>query len=310
MITTLYRKVIPFSLRKWIYDLFLGTILRRIRNITRKSKERKLADNIIKFYHSAPDRDKYPKEYIEAVNWIKSNGFNMFAGDYVFKYKGKRIKVYKCTAYGLRYVIHEGKKLYFPKKFSKKNCERYYIGLTEEQDIDSPHRYNYTCFNEDKDWIVLDLGAAEGIFALSVIEQAKKVYLFECEEQWMDALAMTFKPYSNKVEVINKYVSDADSDTTITINTFLETSPSANYYIKMDIEGAELPALQGSENIFSKANKVFLSVCTYHIEGVGQEIQKFLTGKGCKCKFTKGVMTYGEVPPFFRKGVIYARNYD
>jgi 16S rRNA A1518/A1519 N6-dimethyltransferase RsmA/KsgA/DIM1 with predicted DNA glycosylase/AP lyase activity len=65
--------------------------------------------------------------------------------------------------------------------------------------------------------LVIDCGTAEGIFTLSVIDRASKVYCIECDPLWMEALEMTLQPYRDKVIVLNKFASDSDKDGQITI---------------------------------------------------------------------------------------------
>lgn len=51
--------------------------------------------------------------------------------------------------------------------------------------------------------IVADIGTAEGIFALNIIHSVKKVYLFECDPEWIIPLEKTFAPWINKIEIVN-----------------------------------------------------------------------------------------------------------
>jgi 16S rRNA A1518/A1519 N6-dimethyltransferase RsmA/KsgA/DIM1 with predicted DNA glycosylase/AP lyase activity len=44
--------------------------------------------------------------------------------------------------------------------------------------------------------VVVDAGAAEGNFALSVIDKASKVYIIEGDAGWCEALRQTFLPYN------------------------------------------------------------------------------------------------------------------
>ena len=69
-----------------------------------------------------------------------------------------------CTA--------QRKKLYGQFGWNEGVTARYYRGLIIEQDKDSAHCY----FREDYDYtdeVIADIGAAEGIFGLDVVENAK-----------------------------------------------------------------------------------------------------------------------------------------
>ena len=43
--------------------------------------------------------------------------------------------------------------------------------------------------------------------SLEIIEEAKHVYLFEQDEQWLEAIRATFEPWQAKVTIVQKYVS-------------------------------------------------------------------------------------------------------
>lgn len=47
--------------------------------------------------------------------------------------------------------------------------------------------------------MIADIGSAEGNFSLSNIENVKKVYLFESDKEWIEALEATFRPWRDKV---------------------------------------------------------------------------------------------------------------
>jgi hypothetical protein len=168
-----------------------------------------------------------------------------------------------------------------------------------EQDPLSAHRY-VTSFGELDGKILLDIGAAEGIFALDTIDHVKKVYLFECDEQWIEPLKKTFQPWIDKVVFVHKYVGDKDNDRCISLDTFLADKEHDHLYIKMDIEGAELSALQGAKKLLINAKNISLSVCTYHRENDAIDISSFFKSIGYTCEFTKGFLF---LSPFMRKGI-------
>ena len=122
-----------------------------------------------------------------------------------------------------------------------------------EQDLDSPHRYlteSFTIGNED---VLADIGAAEGNFSLSVIEKVRKVYLFEYDREWTEALKATFAPWSEKVEIINKYVSDFDDEKHIRLDTFYKKKKDLTF-LKIDVDGAESIVLNSCNEIFRSGN--------------------------------------------------------
>ena len=104
----------------------------------------------------------------------------------------------------MKYVIQDGKKLYFKKRWSKQRIRRAYSDLSREQDPDSPHRYLSDSFYPEINDEIADIGAAEGNFSLSVIEKVRKIYLIENDPEWTEALNATFAPWKEKVDIIRK----------------------------------------------------------------------------------------------------------
>ena len=62
------------------------------------------------------------------------------------------------------------------------------------------------------------------------------VYLFECDEDWIEPLIATFKPWESKIEIVRKFVSNKNGDNITSLDTFLKNK-SINLFLKMDIEG-------------------------------------------------------------------------
>src|SRR5205085_2663461 len=110
------------------------------------------------------------------------------------------------------------KRLYFKRSWTKDDVRSSYNALLIEQDEQSPHRYLTKQFNLENGSVVVDIGTAEGNFALSVIEKVSLIYLFEADEQWAEALHATFDPWKDKVRIINKYVSDHESENSVSLS--------------------------------------------------------------------------------------------
>ena len=124
---------------------------------------------------------------------------------FVRKYKLQNVVVYEDDSCGLLYVLQEGKRMYFPAAWSRGAVVKYYNGLLIEQDAQSPHRYEYGSFRVEQGDVVVDVGTAEGNFALLVAERARKLYLFEGDVSWLEPLRKTFEPWHEKVTIVNKY---------------------------------------------------------------------------------------------------------
>ena len=74
---------------------------------------------------------------------------------------------------------------------------------------------------------------------MEIIEEAKHVYLFEQDEQWLEAIRATFEPWQDKVTIVQKYVSDHNSSREQTLDDFFNNQTNEHLFLKMDIEGAE-----------------------------------------------------------------------
>ena len=127
--------------------------------------------------------------------------------------------------------------------------------------------------------VVLDLGCAEGTFALSVIDKARKVICFEPDASWCNTLRYTFKSHSKEVEVVNRFVSSVTNleDNQISIDDYFgENIPDDISVVKMDIEGAEQEALHGMRKTLEKNPQAVLLICAYHTKEASKEIREIL----------------------------------
>lgn len=258
-------------------------------------------------YYKSSDDD----EIKEIVNFLK-NKIKLELFPYKFTSKYKKEDIIVKSENNNRFIEHNGKKLFFSKKYKNEyRCKRYYNNLKIEQDINSPHRYLTQNFTIEKDSVVLDLGGAEGIFSLDALDIAEKIYIFECNKDWIDALNCTFKDYK-KVQIINKFVSNKDTNDSITLDTFIEEQNLSNkkIFIKMDIEGNEEKALEGFKNNIKKLQNLKMVICTYHTQDAEKNIKnKFL--KDFKTEISNGYMIYyydyDLKEPYLRRGLIRAQ---
>lgn len=244
----------------------------------------------------------------EVIRYIAEHDARMFCYDFPDKYLNREIEVFFDETEQMQYVFHEGKRLYFPDKFpNKKMVKQYYNSLCMEQDPKSPHRYQSEKVFVEKNDVILDVGAAEGFFALSVIDKISYAYLVESDKDWERALQATFKPYGNKVKIISKFVSDAEGKDEMTIDGICANKKVD--FIKMDIEGAEQKALKGAENTLKEQN-VKCSVCVYHNDNDFVKIAAFMTHIHYQCEPSEGYILCGgmwekdNMQIDFRRGVI------
>jgi len=158
---------------------------------------------------------------------------------------------------------------------------------------------------------LLDVGAAEGLFALSVADKCKTIYMVEPNDYFVGSLSKTFQNYSDKTKIFNLAVGSCEgeiafdqnslsgkisNETTSTnkkrITTIDTLLPDARItYLKADLEGFELEMLKGAEALI-KRNKPKIAITTYHPENNAEEIIQLVK---------KFVPSYN----FYVKGIIH-----
>jgi hypothetical protein len=276
---------------------------RRVDKIARKRLRRNIARKL----------GKAGGELGEVARYIKKHGIMVFPYPYRTKYKSEDIEVFTDDECGLLYLLHEGRRLYFRRGTTVNGAQNYYSGLLMEQDEQSPHLYVHDNFGMDEGSVLLDIGSAEGNFALSNIEKLSKLFIFEASPEWIEPLEHTFAPWRDKVEIINKFVSDSDSADTVTIDTIVASyGLSAPVFVKMDVEGAEKDVIKGAEKTFAEyPAPIKAVVCTYHRAGDYELLSGMMTQRGFDVETSPGYMLFIYDPngvkeyPYFRRGVIY-----
>lgn len=197
-------------------------------------------------------------------------------------------------------------KLWWPKQYSLAGL---YQVTAETFDADDWHYYQKEFTKVNAHDVVLDVGAAEGLFALSVAEKCKKIILIEPNDIFHEGLLFTFKPYRDKVTIHNVAVGDQDGEIVFNnaslsssvhqdgrgtakrickIDTLLPASEAITYF-KADIEGFELNMLKGAAHTIAR-HKPKLVLTTYHRENNVDEIIAFVKSIVPEYKyFVKGI---------------------
>jgi len=278
-----------------------------LNNIKRKNALSRKKNDIFSYFKKHTPQNK---EIEEALDYLKDSPLHTFCAPFREAYNWKDINVLIDASNRLPYVMHQGKKLYFVRSFNDRTVKYSYNGLRTEQDPDSPHCYLSDDFTVQQDDVLLDVGSAEGIFALTHIEKLKHVVLFERNAQWVEALEATFAPWKEKVTIIRKYVSDCDDTENITIDSFLANKPYVPTFIKIDVEGAEKRVLNGMQKTI-QLPELKIALCTYHQQKDFVDFSHYLSEAGFKWNASKGVMLFlndmeSLQTPFFRKGLIRA----
>ncbi len=242
--------------------------------------------------------------------WKKNNELTFFNQ---FQYQSAQCnEVYWDIENNMPYVFYKGRKLYYPRTyrgFIVRNNSLYVVSYREiEQHEKSPHRYlNDKIFIKDND-IVVDAGAREGEFALPYIDSIKKLYLIESDEEWVEALKITYRDYKDKVKIIPKLLMDEVNEYSTTLAEIIQEKKVD--FIKMDIEGAEVKALSVSQTLL-KENNIRCAICCYHRKGDREKIEKIFEDVGYKHFASNGYVVFISDPDIFkekdfRKGIIYA----
>lgn len=258
--------------------------------------------SLIKRYQNSED-----DEAKEIVKYLAGHPLQFFNYPFVEGYKED--KIFIGIENGLYYTVRHGKKLFFSQDYdTEQKAREYYLSLLIEQDVDSPHRYLTESFQVPDGAVVIDAGTAEGIFSLDIIDLAKRIYIFEPDRNWIDALKYTFESYMDKVVIINKCVSDYTDGGTVTIDDSIKEIVD---FIKMDIEGEEYYALQGAKKVLGMSPDAKCVICSYHQEFAYEAIKNLLEKWGFQTTHSKGYMWYTEHfnkmrPPVLRRGLIYA----
>lgn len=251
-----------------------------------------------------------PDELASVLEYIKGNRVRMYCYPFYDEYIHNSPIVIFDTDKKMYYTLYKSKKLYFSKKLdTEQKVKAYFNSISMEQDERSPHCYWNNCISAENG-VYVDVGAAEGIFALDVVEKAEHVYIIEVDEAWIEALKCTFAPFEDKVTIVSTYISDTDGENSSKLDSIFAKEKID--YIKMDIEGEELKALQGCE-ILLHNNDIKLAVCVYHHQKDNHVIGKWLQNQGYQVENSCGyVLCQGDWElerdeTDFRKGLIFAK---
>jgi predicted RNA methylase len=297
------KKRIIFLVKSILPSSMVENFKHRLNLRSHKKKMKRLRLDILKYYENI----QLNEEQKEVVEYLKNRTVSVFPYPFADKYVKDNVEVFRDEEKGLLFVIHEGKRLYFKRSMTINSVKSLYCGLQMDQDLKSPHLYLEGTFDLSKNDVIADVGAAEGNFSLSNIDRVKKVYLFEYDKEWVEALKATFEPWKEKVVIVDKFVTDKDSDSTIDIHNFYNSHPDINFF-KVDIEGEEQKFLNACEPIFKDSTGIKLAICTYHKQNDEKDFTKQLVELGFKVTPSKGYMIFIFddliAAPFLRKGLL------
>jgi hypothetical protein len=283
---------------------------------------KKHMQNIFRYYESIVTQGESNTEMEEVLAYLRKDPFPLLPYEFTRDYQNRNVPIYRDRAACMFYVVDKDMKLYFKRSMSKEEVRNRFNALAAEQDMRSPHRYlsheQYmigTIIGDDvmptcgddffiySDDVVADVGTAEGNFAISIVNNVNNLVLFEYDSEWIRALEQTFKPYSNKTDIVNKMVSGRISENTTTLDDYFKDKQVD--FIKTDIEGSELEALAGMQKVLKDSERLKVAISVYHKHEHTEQIRNILTN--FDTSLTYGYMhpwTILREKPYLVKGVL------
>ncbi len=265
--------------------------------------EKYIKHRVLEKYASAQD-----EEIQKVVSYLKCNSLNVYGN-----YENTRQLYVVCRDQNDHpYIIFENKRMYFPDTYTfiEMNGQQFVSDVLYEQKEGSPHKYIKSDYEIKENSVIVDAGVCEGNFALRYIDRAKKVYLIEPNDIWLQALELTFRPYQSKVIFCPKFLSRYNSINTITIDELVNEEID---FLKMDIEGAEIDALMGAKKTLQTSN-ANCAICSYHKQNDEENIRFLLESYGYKTSTSKGYMFFIYDENIMdtldlRRGIVYGEKY-
>ena len=294
-------------LRKRLVRIFIPRSM-RLKMDAKKQAVRlaRIKEEIFAFIAKNPCNDD---DITQALDFLKNNDLGVFPYPFSKKYNPRDVEIIYDKKTSIYYTVEEGKRLYYKKRQKADTIPSVITCLRTEQDPESPHRYISDDFNISEGEIIADVGAAEGNFSLSIIENAGHIYLFEGDTDWEFPLKTTFAPWAYKITIVKKFVSDSLGKNYITLDDFFKdkTPPT---FIKMDTEGFELKILQGASRIINESNFLRIAVCAYHRQSDEKNITDWLVRHSMNVTPVPKKMIFLGAPdlsvPYFRRGILRA----
>ena len=267
-------------------------------------KKKFIKNKVVSFLSKEKDSEKK-----DIAKYISKNRMSIFPYPYVNNYKLQNVEAAKDSDADMFYIQRNGRRLYMKKSYTSMfRAKRYYNNILIEQDEASPHRYVSDTFAPEAGSVILDVGGAEGFFPFDYLDTVDKVYIFECDDEWIEALTKTYADYKDKVIIINKFVSDFTDDSHITIDDFVQqyNLNGKKLFIKIDAEGSEPNIIRGARKTLNKIKNIWLALCTYHCAKHEALFRNLF--KSWRIEASDGYMLYyydfNFREPYLRKGIL------
>ena len=186
--------ILPYY--KWEFEGKKNAILLALKDVWHFAEDKIIpSDVLMKEFLSVKYIDSLDKEVQNTLKFWENNDISPF-NQYLDDYPDTFDEAFFDDKANLHYIFFEtvgGKKL---KMYYRKNYAFDYIdgkpyvkNVLKEQLPTSPHLYTTTKHKVQVGDIVIDAGVCEGNFALKYVDIAKKIYLFENNPAWLNALS-------------------------------------------------------------------------------------------------------------------------
>lgn len=217
-----------------------------------------------------------------------------------------------------KYVSYMGERIDYPSSWNSALILNNFNNVINEQtgigNNVNPHKY-FSSGDFDKDWVIYDIGAAEGWQSKSWVKFVKQIIIFEPLPSFFEQLIKSFSKEveEGKVILVNCGVSDTRKEVIMEekpiifdnlqalINTYNLPLPD---YIKADIEGEEMNFLTGAKEIFNHKKIKVIQITTYHRPIDYKVIPDFFKQYKGQGSFSKGFVVFnrdGLIPGHYRK---------
>ncbi len=233
----------------------------------------------------------YPKNnitLIELLRFLIKPTINTIAKKHIAKIEEK--EDFLINFFEFPTIVH------WPKSFSTNRLDQV---IAETFDKNDWHYYQKEHTVIEKDDILLDIGTAEGLFPLTVIDKCKHIYMVEPSRIFTSCLNKTFAKFTDKITIFNVAVGNEDGiisfdedslDGKVTDENILNSYKTEIFkidslfknnekitFLKADIEGFEQEMLKGAEQTI-KRNKPKIAITTYHTQNNPEEIISLIKG--------------------------------
>ena len=291
--------LVPDRTLQLLTEAYARAVPRRIRSVVTRIRNAVTVKRITRYYRDT----ELDSEMRDALSYLPFTDFLNFP--YPWTKDIRQREAFMDADSGLPYVVLNGKRCYFLRGMPLRDVSINATCINDlEQHAESPHLYLTPEFDVEHGDVVADCGAGDGNFGLSVVDRVKKLYLFEPDEKWQEPLRQTFKPWADRVEIIKKYVSDTESEDSVTLDGFFKDKEGPTF-LKVDVEGYERVALMGASEILCSSVKKAV-VCTYHLADDLVTLSEIMSAKHFSVDPSNGylLITSDGRRPDLRRGLI------